>query len=34
MEIFAGGVRNATLDQAKQFNQNYEFSFDYLAWRG
>jgi hypothetical protein len=33
-QTFAGGVRNATLDEAKQFNQNYEFSFDYLAWRG
>ena len=22
-QIFAGGVRNATLDEAKPFNQNY-----------
>jgi hypothetical protein len=33
-EIFTGGVRNATLTEDKQFNQNYEYSFDYLAWRG
>jgi hypothetical protein len=33
-QIFAGGVRSADLDEVKQFNQNYEFSFDYLARRG
>ena len=33
-QIFAGGVRNATLVEDKQFNQNYAYSFDYLVWRG
>ena len=31
--IFASGVRHADLPAAKQFNQNYRWSFDYLAWR-
>lgn len=31
--IFAGGVRNAFLDNPKQFNQNYRWSFDYVKWR-
>jgi hypothetical protein len=33
-QIFAGGVAQAYLDGAKQFNQNYQWSFDYVAWRG
>ena len=31
--IFAGGVDLAWLDGAKQFNQNYWWSFDYVKWR-
>jgi hypothetical protein len=32
--IFAGGVRQACLKcSAKIFNQNYRWSFDYVAWR-
>lgn len=31
--IFAGGVSQAYLVNAKQFNQNYRWSFDYLRWR-
>jgi hypothetical protein len=32
--IFAGGVRRAANDyNAKQFNQNYRWSFAYVAWR-
>jgi hypothetical protein len=31
--IFAGGVRGAYLAGAKQFNQNYMWSFDYIRWR-
>ena len=31
--VFSAGVRNAFLGQAKQFNQNYFWSFDYLTWR-
>lgn len=32
-KIFAGGVAQAWLAGAKQFNQNYRYSFDYLKWR-
>jgi hypothetical protein len=32
-QIFAGGVTQAFLDGAKQFNQNYRWSFDYVKWR-
>jgi len=32
-EAFDGGVKGAYLDGAKQFNQNYYWSFDYLKWR-
>jgi hypothetical protein len=32
--IFAGGVTRAWLDGAKQFNQNYMWSPDYIRWRG
>ncbi|GIW87710.1 MAG: hypothetical protein KatS3mg108_2034 [Isosphaeraceae bacterium] len=32
-QVFAGGVRGAWLDGAKQFNQNYRWSFAYVAWR-
>jgi hypothetical protein len=32
-QIFAGGVTQAYLQNAKQFNQNYRWSFDYIAWR-
>jgi hypothetical protein len=31
--VFAGGVRGAWLDNAKQFNQSYRWSFDYVRWR-
>jgi PKD repeat protein len=31
--IFNGGVEQAWLVGAKQFNQNYRWSFDYLKWR-
>src|SRR5262249_55260640 len=31
--IFSGGVDLAWLDGAKQFNQNYWWSFEYLTWR-
>jgi hypothetical protein len=31
--IFAGGVKSAWLDGAKQFNQNYWWAFDYVKWR-
>ncbi len=32
--IFSGGVRRAFIsNQAKQFNQNYRWSFEYLRWR-
>ena len=31
-QIFAGGVKLAWLG-AKQFNQNYRWSFDYVRWR-
>lgn len=33
-QVFAGGVAKAYLGGAKQFNQNYQWSFDYVAWRG
>lgn len=33
-QIFAGGVQQAAVDfGAKQFNQNYRWSFDYVKWR-
>ncbi|MBA3708821.1 MAG: hypothetical protein H0W83_08400 [Planctomycetes bacterium] len=32
-QIFAGGVAGAYLTAHKQFNQNYRWSFDYVAWR-
>lgn len=32
-QIFEGGVKGAWLNGAKQFNQNYRFSFDYITWR-
>ena len=32
--IFAGGVARAWLGGAKQFNQNYMWSPDYIRWRG
>lgn len=32
-QIFAGGVRRAYLHGAKQFNQNYRWSFAYVRWR-
>jgi hypothetical protein len=31
--IFKGGVEDAYLQGAKQFNQNYLFAFDFLTWR-
>jgi hypothetical protein len=31
--LFAGGVARAWLDGAKQFNQSYWWSFDYVKWR-
>lgn len=31
--IFAGGVTQAWLNNGKQFNQNYRWSFDYIKWR-
>jgi hypothetical protein len=32
--VFAGGVTRAWLGNAKQFNQNYMWSPDYVRWRG
>jgi hypothetical protein len=32
-QVFAGGVKGAFLGGAKQFNQNYMWSFDYIRWR-
>jgi hypothetical protein len=32
-KIFRGGVNKAFLDNPKQFNQNYLWSFDYVKWR-
>lgn len=32
-KIFEGGVNAAWLINAKQFNQNYRWSFDYIKWR-
>jgi hypothetical protein len=32
-QVFAGGVKGAWLDGAKQFNQNYMWSFSYVRWR-
>jgi hypothetical protein len=31
--IFRGGVEDAHLQGAKQFNQNYLFAFDFMTWR-
>jgi len=31
--IFQGAVEGAWLDQGKQFNQSYRWSFDYVNWR-
>jgi hypothetical protein len=31
--VFAGGVKGAYLAGAKQYNQNYMWSFDYVRWR-
>jgi hypothetical protein len=33
-QVFAGGVKGAYLEGAKQFNQSYMWSFDYVKWRG
>lgn len=33
-EVFEAGVNGAWLGSAKQFNQNYRWSFDYVNWRG
>lgn len=33
-EIFTGGVNGAWLGNAKQFNQNYRWSFEYVKGRG
>ena len=32
-QAFAGGVTRAYLNNGKQFNQNYMWSFDYVKWR-
>jgi hypothetical protein len=32
-QVFNGGVAKAFLDNGKQFNQNYLWSFDYVKWR-
>lgn len=32
-QIFAGGVKSAFLNNGKQFNQSYRWSFAYLEWR-
>jgi hypothetical protein len=32
-QIFTGGVMQAFLENAKQFNQSYRWSFDYVVWR-
>jgi hypothetical protein len=32
-QLFAGGVTRAYLENGKQFNQNYMWSFDYVKWR-
>ncbi|HEY3100665.1 MAG TPA: Ig-like domain-containing protein [Methylomirabilota bacterium] len=32
--VFAAGVLNAYLAGGKQFDQNYNWSFDYVKWRG
>lgn len=31
-EIFSGGVRGSYLENPKQFNQSYRWSFDYVRW--
>lgn len=32
-QIFRGGVEKAFLNSAKQYNQNYRWSFDFVRWR-
>lgn len=32
-KIFAGGVTQSYVSNAKQFNQNYRWSFEYIKWR-
>ena len=32
-QVFAGGVKRATITEGKQFDQNYLWSFDYVTWR-
>jgi hypothetical protein len=32
-QVFVGGVKGAYLAGAKQYNQNYMWSFDYVRWR-
>jgi hypothetical protein len=32
-QIFVGGTKSAYLTNAKQFNQNYRWSFDFIKWR-
>lgn len=31
--VFSGGVRRAWINNGKQFNQNYRWSFDFVKWR-
>ena len=31
--LWSDGVKNAYIEQPKQFNQNYFWSFDYVTWR-
>jgi hypothetical protein len=31
--LFAGGVARASLNNPRQFNQNFFWSFDYVGWR-
>ena len=32
-QIFAGGVKRASLSDGKHFDQSYRWSFDYVKWR-
>lgn len=32
-QIFAGGVKHSYIQNAKQFNQSYRWSFDFIRWR-
>lgn len=32
-QIFVGGVKGAWLNNGKQFNQNYRWSFEFVKWR-